>query len=121
MYTCPVCFFDQLTEPARDYNICDCCGTEFGNDDEIRTHEELRRAWVDAGTPWFFGDPPAGWNTMLRVISSVKPSITYFTADTATMVFIGGKVETYAVIDKTNTINDPTVPPCGVPVYGLAA
>jgi len=32
-YRCPVCFFDELPYPPRDYHICPCCGTEFGNDD----------------------------------------------------------------------------------------
>lgn len=73
MFTCPVCFFDGLTEPPQDYNICECCGTEFGNDDEARSHEELRMEWLAAGANWFFGEPPSGWNpwkqTQVLVIS----------------------------------------------------
>lgn len=61
-YTCPVCFFDKLSDPPRDYNICDCCGTEFGNDDELRTFGELRRHWIASGARWFFQEPPALWN-----------------------------------------------------------
>lgn len=62
MYTCPICYFDGMTEPPQDYNICECCGTEFGNDDDNRSHEELRTEWLRSGAPWFFGEPPIGWN-----------------------------------------------------------
>ncbi len=62
MFTCPVCYYDQLDEPPMDYNICDCCGTEFGSDDEVRSHAELRDHWISNGAPWFFGYPKVGWN-----------------------------------------------------------
>ena len=41
-YRCPVCFFDEMPDPPRDYNICPCCGTEFGNDDVEYSYAELR-------------------------------------------------------------------------------
>jgi hypothetical protein len=62
MYTCPVCFFDGMTEPPQDYYICECCGTEFGTDDEMRSHSELRTEWLALGAKWFYGQPPTGWN-----------------------------------------------------------
>lgn len=61
-FTCPVCFYDKLDEPARDYNICMCCGTEFGNDDDLHTHSELRSMWIATGAKWFFRTPPLLWN-----------------------------------------------------------
>ncbi len=67
MYTCPVCFFNQLEEPPRPYNICDCCGTEFGVDDEELSHEELRAQWVASGANWFFKLPPIGWNAEIQL------------------------------------------------------
>ncbi len=67
MCTCPVCFFDKLQEPARDYNICECCGTEFGNDDEECTHTQLRDRWIAGGARWFFEKPPAFWNPWLQL------------------------------------------------------
>lgn len=70
MYTCPVCFYDGLGEPPVNYNICDCCGTEFGNDDEERTHRQLRQEWVDAGAKWFFGVPPMGWNPWSQLLEA---------------------------------------------------
>ena len=52
-YTCPVCSYYPMADPPRDWNICPCCGTEFGNDDYDRTHAELRAAWEAKGRPWF--------------------------------------------------------------------
>ncbi|MED3629767.1 hypothetical protein P4478_23220 [Bacillus subtilis] len=46
-YTCPVCGFDGLDEPPYDeynigsYNICSCCGFEYGNDDDVMVNEKL--------------------------------------------------------------------------------
>ncbi len=62
MYTCPVCFCDDLEDAPKDYAICHCCGTEFGEDDVCLTHEELRAQWVSFGAPWFFGAAPVGWS-----------------------------------------------------------
>ncbi len=47
-YRCPVCFFEDMEYPANDFNICQRCGTEFGNDDFHVSHEELRKAWLEA-------------------------------------------------------------------------
>jgi hypothetical protein len=48
--------------PPAEYNICPCCGTEFENDDEFRTHTELRNYWISRGARWFFHAPPFRWN-----------------------------------------------------------
>ncbi len=65
-FTCPVCRWPALREdPAlQNYDICPCCGTEFGNDDGHSTHGEIRAAWVDNGMTWFSGStkPPVGWD-----------------------------------------------------------
>jgi hypothetical protein len=55
---CPVCGYDKLELPPRDYSICACCGTEFGASDRILTHEQLRDSWINAGYPWFDEDEP---------------------------------------------------------------
>jgi predicted RNA-binding Zn-ribbon protein involved in translation (DUF1610 family) len=57
-YTCPVCGFPGLSEPAYDehhcasFEICPSCGTEFGYDDATRSHHDLRVAWLAVGAPW---------------------------------------------------------------------
>jgi len=61
-FTCPVCFYDKLAEAPENYSICVCCGTEFGNDDEFRSHAELRDDWIRSGCKWFFKQPPGDWN-----------------------------------------------------------
>ena len=67
-YACPVCMFPGMPDPPENYNICPCCGTEFGNDDADHTYEELRSDWIRRGAPWFFGAPPANWNLFLQLV-----------------------------------------------------
>lgn len=44
-YCCPVCGFEGLEEPPYDeynepsYEVCSCCGFEFGVDDDVETEE----------------------------------------------------------------------------------
>lgn len=57
-----------MPDAPRDYNICPCCGTEFGNDDADLSHEELRTFWIANGANWFFGAQPVGWNPYLQLI-----------------------------------------------------
>jgi hypothetical protein len=66
--TCPVCFYPALPYPPRDYHICPCCGTEFGNDDDDMTHAELRQQWIDNGARWFFRTPPIGWSAAKQLL-----------------------------------------------------
>jgi hypothetical protein len=61
-FTCPVCKYDKMDAPPRNYEICSCCGTEFGNDDQLRTHDQLREEWIRSGAHWFFREPPVNWN-----------------------------------------------------------
>jgi hypothetical protein len=68
MNTCPVCLYGSLPYPPRDYHICPCCGTEFGNDDARFTHEQLREAWIAGGARWFFGRPPEHWNPWVQLL-----------------------------------------------------
>ena len=68
MYTCPVCFYSELTEPSSDWNICPCCATEFENDDSNTSHAELRQRWLVAGAPWFSRaeQPSTDWQQYLE-------------------------------------------------------
>jgi len=72
MYLCPVCGYDNLPFIPHDYNICPCCGTEFGSDDLDFSHDELRQRWLLAGAPWFSGwtHPPANWNWCIQLFKS---------------------------------------------------
>lgn len=66
---CPVCGYNLPYEPA-DYNICLCCGTEFGYDDSGVSYDELRSRWVEAGAKWWSIDYPApkDWNATKQLI-----------------------------------------------------
>jgi transcription elongation factor Elf1 len=69
-FVCPVCGFNELPEPAYDetgtssFEICPCCGTEFGYDDSSVKHSELRKKWISAGAKWWSKAQrtPLGWN-----------------------------------------------------------
>lgn len=69
-YTCTVCGYPSLDEPPVDeygcasFDICSCCGIQFGYHDACRSHEELRRKWIAEGIPWHseLVHPPNGWN-----------------------------------------------------------
>lgn len=66
--TCPVCAYPDMPYPPSGYNICPCCGTEFGNDDAFVPHDHLRAQWLAHGAGWFYGAPPVGWNPYLQLI-----------------------------------------------------
>lgn len=72
MYTCPVCGFPGLENPPEDYVICPSCGVEFGYHDHLRSHAQLRHAWVQAGAHWYSGivERPRGWNPWLQLIEA---------------------------------------------------
>jgi hypothetical protein len=69
-YACPVCQFPELiSSPCSDrglanFDICPCCGVEFGYDDASTTYAELRARWVAGGMKWWSQaqTPPDGWS-----------------------------------------------------------
>jgi transcriptional regulator with XRE-family HTH domain len=71
-YQCPVCGYDELTQPPENYSICDSCGTEFENDDFDRTHNELRSDWISRHMPWFSKStlPPRNWSPYRQLIAA---------------------------------------------------
>lgn len=69
-FICPVCFYSKLPYPPRDYHICPCCGTEFGNDDANFSQQQLREMWIAGGANWFFGRAPEGWNPWLQLLKA---------------------------------------------------
>lgn len=60
---CPVCGY-VMEAPPRDYNICSCCGTEFGHHDLNSTIKDLRAEWLRHGAVWWSPTvaSPAGWD-----------------------------------------------------------
>ena len=58
--------------PAVPYNICPCCGTEFGVDDRKTSHQALRQAWIKTGMPWFddITAPPKAWSASVQLMQA---------------------------------------------------
>ena len=71
-YTCPVCGFDGLSEPAYNadggsYEICYSCGFEYGfTDDDLGfDHHTWRTQWIRLGMIWNSNGmqpQPPNWN-----------------------------------------------------------
>lgn len=81
-YTCPVCRYHGLRDfPYHSYEICPCCGTEFGYDDVGQTHKELREAWVGGGKVWWskHRPPPDGWDAEGQLLPAYQTPTTFDT------------------------------------------
>jgi len=74
-HLCPVCGFPDLDKPAYDshgcasFGVCPSCGTEFGYDDSLKTHLQLRCDWVRDGMRWrsqATAEPP-GWTAIAQL------------------------------------------------------
>lgn len=69
-YVCPVCGYDKLDEPSyysnndASYELCSCCGFQFGVDDDveinegqfltrIEAHTLYRNNWIEDGAKVF--------------------------------------------------------------------
>jgi hypothetical protein len=74
---CPVCGYDGLEEPPYDknrnpsYEICDCCGYEFGFDDGSKgiNFEKYRKQWIIKGAIWFNPDvKPKEWDLKKQLL-----------------------------------------------------
>ena len=72
-HACPVCGYDgDLTFRPREYQICACCGTEFGFDDRVLNYAQLRDEWLNKGCPWFDPDElkPVSWNAYGQLLTA---------------------------------------------------
>lgn len=71
-HSCPVCGFSGMPYAPVDYNICPCCGTEFGLDDVETSHADLRMAWVRGGARWFSDElrPEENWNPFIQMTNA---------------------------------------------------
>jgi hypothetical protein len=67
---CRVCGLRQPTPPrgesgaAPTYEICDCCGVEFGYEDvTAESARRFRQKWIATGLLWFAPDSrPPDWS-----------------------------------------------------------
>jgi hypothetical protein len=80
-YTCPVCGYNKLNYPPRDFTICSSCGTEFGHDDLLYSLSELTLNWIQGGMRWWSNnvEPPPGWDPaeqLRRILEPVSTSQT---------------------------------------------
>src|SRR5689334_6774489 len=84
-YNCPVCGYNQLSNPPKDYMICPCCGTEFGNDDFEVSHEDLRKQWLQAGALWFseHTTKPSEWNPNTQLLNAGLSKVRFLSASTS--------------------------------------
>ncbi|MCP4326075.1 MAG: hypothetical protein GY787_30415 [Alteromonadales bacterium] len=73
---CPVCGFKSdenyasVYELRCSYDICECCGCEYGYDDDIVFYDN----WVKDGCIWF--NPkikPKDWSLKSQVASQIRP------------------------------------------------
>jgi hypothetical protein len=67
-YICLVCGYPDLTNPYGDffhpsYEICPCCGYQYGYDDHFRSPISWRTMWIDHDSMrwWAHGGPPESW------------------------------------------------------------
>jgi len=70
-YTCPVCGYPGLDEPAysgalASHEICPSCGFEFSGVLDQRRYEDWRAEWVRGGMKWWAAaagrSAPTDWN-----------------------------------------------------------
>ena len=80
-FLCPVCGYHGLTRdpvgPVDTFEICECCGFEFGFDDKDLkyTYHEYRLMWLAGGAKWFSSAArPASWS-LERQIASLPMSV----------------------------------------------
>ncbi|MCW8987861.1 MAG: hypothetical protein OQK75_09365 [Gammaproteobacteria bacterium] len=74
---CPVCGYGPLSEPykssqelRRSYDICSCCGCEYGYDDD----ESFYNEWVNNGCNWFDKkEKPKEWVLESQIKNQIRP------------------------------------------------
>lgn len=98
-YFCPCCGYDKLDSKPYEkdiklpvdkdlsipysfhfgepsYGVCDCCGYEYGNDDEPGTAEgvsfdQYLKEWIDDGCYWFAPTKkPDHWNLEIQLVNA---------------------------------------------------
>ena len=77
IYNCPVCGWGPYKEPycsvqelRWSYDICECCGCEFGLDDNLIHYQE----WLDSGCEWFEPElKPSNWKIENQIKFQIRP------------------------------------------------
>ncbi|NET50220.1 MAG: hypothetical protein F6K09_16205 [Merismopedia sp. SIO2A8] len=70
---CPICGFPwsepiDIDEVCCSHLICDCCGCEYGYDD----NPIYRKNWLKRGAPWFNSNRrPKHWNLEAQLHQSI--------------------------------------------------
>lgn len=79
-YTCHVCGYPELSEPpwgedgqSSSFNICPCCGVEFGYEDATEIALlKYRQQWISSGGKWFDTQlKPNDWD-MKKQLRNIK-------------------------------------------------
>ena len=68
-YTCPVCGFNELSSPPRNWTICPSCLTEFGSSYDEWGPEEFRKEWIGSGAKWSadYWQRPQNWSPFVQL------------------------------------------------------
>ncbi|CCE22764.1 conserved protein of unknown function [Methylotuvimicrobium alcaliphilum 20Z] len=74
---CPLCGWGPLEKPYESmeelwfsYDICDCCGCEYGLDDNEPYYEK----WVSEGCRWLYPEAkPTGWRLQDQLQHQIRP------------------------------------------------
>ena len=92
-YICPICGHPYLEEGplqfiengkeivsyskgAPTFEICPCCGVEFGYDDNEFSWEDLRKKWIEHGAIWSRKiEKPKNWNLNKQLLNLKKIKI----------------------------------------------
>ncbi|WP_323739765.1 hypothetical protein [Acinetobacter oleivorans] len=69
-FACRICGFIQPEEPWGEdgenpnFDICDCCGVEFGYEDYTKASvKTYRKKWLEAGANWWTSkEKPKDWD-----------------------------------------------------------
>jgi len=74
---CPVCGYGPFQQPYESfqdingsYDICGCCGCEYGNDNTIEYYDK----WVSEGCTWFRPEhKPKEWKLEEQIKFQIRP------------------------------------------------
>ena len=74
---CPLCgwgpfknTYESAQELRGSYDICECCGCEYGHDDD----EDYYKEWVSKGCEWFEPElKPNDWSLENQKKHQVRP------------------------------------------------